>query len=178
MIQGLKDHDLCAPSMCDFLDLIREGMLVPNQSVRYTADMVSRALRDIQVGCAQNPRYACLSRHVPLKDQLKSMPESHIPSRQSQILAGISGGQEGSRVNFDSSHTDSTGDPGAANPEALKMLNELRHMSNDITLSPDSLQLQIPKIQFDGSVAGLLQESSPINDLIDGLKSLSIKERT
>ncbi|KAF4439873.1 serine threonine kinase [Fusarium acutatum] len=178
MIQGLKDHHLCAPSMCDFLDLISEGMLEPNQSVRYTADMVSRALRDIQLRCAQNPRYACLSRHLPLKDQLKSMPDSRIPSRQSQILAGISGGQEGSRSNFDSSHTESTVNAGAADPEALKMLNELRHMSNDITLPPGNLQLQIPKIQFDGSVAGLLEEPSPLSDLIDGIKSLSIRERT
>ncbi|KAF5624404.1 serine threonine kinase [Fusarium sp. NRRL 52700] len=176
MIQDLKDHHLCAPSMCDFLDLISKGMLVPDPSVRYTAGKVLRALRDIQIRCGQDPRYACLSRHLPLEDQLKSMPDSHIPSRQSQILAGISGGQEGSGANFDSSHTESTGD--ATDPEALKMLNELRHMSNDITLSPVHPQLQIPQIQFDGSVAGLLQESSPINDLIDGLKSLSIVEKT
>ncbi|KAF5682010.1 serine threonine kinase [Fusarium denticulatum] len=178
MIQDLKDHSLCAPSMYDFLDLISKGMLVPNQSVRYTASMVLRELRDIKLRCNQNPSYACLSRHLPLKDQLKPMTGSHIPSRQSRILAGISGGQDGSRANFDSSYTESTGDAGAADPEALKMLNELRHMSNDITLSPSNLQLQIPKIQFDGSVAGLLEEPSPISDLIDGIKSLSIRERT
>ncbi|KAG9496027.1 hypothetical protein J7337_012599 [Fusarium musae] len=107
--------------------------------------------------------------------KLKSIPDSQIPSRQSRILAGISGGQEGSRANFGSSHTESTGDAGAADPEALKMLNELRHMSNDITLSPENLQLQIPKIQFDGSLAGLLEEQSPISDLIEGIKSLSVK---
>jgi hypothetical protein len=110
-----------------------------------------------------------------LKDQLKSIPDSQIPSRQARILAGISGGQGGSRANFGSSHTESTGDAGAADPEALKMLNELRHMSNDITLSPDNLQLQIPKIQFDRSVAGLLEEQSPISDLIEGIKSLSVR---
>lgn len=175
MIQDLKNHRLCAPSMSDFLDLISEGMLVPDQSARYTAGMVLRALRDIQVRCDQDPRYACLSRHLPLKDQLKSIPDSQIPSRQSRILAGISGGQDGSRANFGSSHTESTGDAGAADPEALKMLNELRHMSNDITLSPENLQLQIPKIQFDGSLAGLLEEQSPISDLIEGIKSLSVK---
>ncbi|KAG5758658.1 hypothetical protein H9Q72_013212 [Fusarium xylarioides] len=103
--------------------------------------MVSRALRNIQLRCDQNPGYACLSRHLPLKDQLKSMPDGLIPSRQSQILAGISGGQEGSRANFDSSHTESTGDTGAADPEAMKMLNELRHMGNDSSLSPGYLQL-------------------------------------
>ncbi|KAF5981105.1 serine threonine kinase [Fusarium coicis] len=156
MIQDLKNHRLCAPSMSDFIDLISEGMLVPDQSARYTAGMVLRALRDIQ-------------------DQSKSIPDSQVPSRQSRILAGISGGQEGSRANFGSSHTESTGDAGAADPEALKMLNELRHMSNDITLSPDNLQLQIPKIQFDGSVAVLLEEQSPISDLIEGIKSLSVR---
>ncbi|KAF5533072.1 serine threonine kinase [Fusarium napiforme] len=150
MIQDLKDHELCAPSMSDFLDLISEGMLEPNQYDRHTAGMVLRALRDIQLRCDQDPRYACVSRHLPLKDRLKSIPDSRIPSRQSRILAGISGGQEGSRANFDSSQTDSTEDAGAADPEALRMLNELRHMSNDINLSPDILQLQIPKIRFDG----------------------------
>ncbi|KAF5686032.1 serine threonine kinase [Fusarium circinatum] len=158
MIRDLKDHHLCAPSMRDFLDLIRKGMLVPDQSVRYTAGKVLRALRGIQVRCGQDLSY--------------------IPSRQSQILAGISGGQENSRARDNPSLTESTGDAGAADPEAFKMLNELRHMSNDITLSPVDLQLQIPQIQFDGSVAGLLQERSPINDLIDGFKSLSIKEKT
>ncbi|KAG7425237.1 Serine/threonine-protein kinase atg1 [Fusarium oxysporum f. sp. raphani] len=177
-IQGLKDHNLCAPSMCDFLDLISEGMLVPNQSVRYTAGMVLRALKDIQLRCEQDRRYACSSRHLPLEDQLESIPDSHIPSRQSQILAGISGGQDGARANFDSSHMEASVDAAGADLEAIKMLNELRHMSNDITLSPGNLQLQMPQIQFDGSVAGLLQESSPISDLIHKLESFSIREKT
>jgi hypothetical protein len=69
-------------------------------------------------------------------------------------------------------------DAAGADLEAMKMLNELRHMSNDITLSPGNLQLQMPQIQFDGSVAGLLQESSPISDLIHKLESFSIREKT
>ncbi|KAF4345114.1 serine threonine kinase [Fusarium beomiforme] len=114
-IQELKAHHMCSASIFDFLDLIGEGMLVADQSKRHTADMVFKALNDIQLRCGRDSRYACLSIHLPPEEQAKPVPEAEVRGSQSQILAGISGGQDDPEVGMDISN---------ARPELNTEVNE------------------------------------------------------
>ncbi|KAF9765995.1 hypothetical protein IL306_001648 [Fusarium sp. DS 682] len=80
--------------------------------------------------CGRDRKYACLSVHLPPEEQLEPKPDGDIPASQSQILAGISGGQDDPEAGMDLSNADTELNTEVNDTKAMKTHNELSYIRN------------------------------------------------
>ncbi|KAF4447662.1 serine/threonine protein kinase [Fusarium austroafricanum] len=133
MIEYLQSLQLCSDSMREFLNLIGKGMLVPDPSKRHDARRVLARLRKIRSQCDKDLEYACLSKQTPNERYLRNESDNqkhNVDARganQSQILAGISGGQENPNTGLEISHVDTKVDTNVEGQTVAQFNNELGH---------------------------------------------------